>query len=336
MLSLLLTLALGAPPDVELLFFTAPWCGACRQMGPVVANLRRQGFPIREVDVDREPQTAGRYGVTALPTFVVVENGSARTRVVGATTEGRLRALVHPSRSPAPAPQPLPRTPDRPSATSIDPQVPGAAPDLARLRAASVKVVVRRAWEHWYGSGTCVGSDGGDAVVLTAAHVVRDAAGGSVEIVFPDGRQFPARVRYADPRRDVAVLVVATRQPLPTVPLGGRNPRPGEPVVSVGYPGGGRQRTLSGRVVSVGRWSGYTEASMSASQGHSGGGLFCDGRLVGVLWGSNGTSLYASLGDVRAALDAAGLSSVGRIDRQASEGPPRNADARPAAQVGRR
>lgn len=323
MLSLLLTWVLGAAPDVELLYFKAGWCGACRQMEPVVGNLRREGYPIREIDVDLHPATARRFGVTALPTFVLVEDGKARFRIVGATSENRLRRMIAQGRSPTPTS----KAPSRPRSSSEDAwprgrREPRPESELLLLRAASVKVSVRHFREHWYGSGTCVSSNGNRAVVLTAAHVVRYASQGRVTVTFPNGLHLAARVRYANPERDIAVLVVETKQFLPTVPVGQRTPRPGEPVKSIGYPGGGRQRTLAGRVISIGRWSGYTEASMSAAQGHSGGGLFHDGRLVGVLWGSGGTSLYASLDDIRLALDAAGLSSVWRGTVETSEVPP--------------
>lgn len=326
MLSLLLTFVLGAVPEGELLYFTASWCSACRQMKPVVDRLRLEGFPIRQVDVDRDPATARRFGVTALPTFVVVDQGKPPRRVVGATSEDVLRRMLADLHPAAPNLQ-MPSRPHSDSAKKSNRIARDSIQQtgLSQLKAASVKISVHQSREHWYGSGTCVWSDGNSAVVLTAAHVVRDAPGGRVTVTFPDGRSLAAHVRYANPKREMAVLTLSASRRLPTVPVGHQIPRPREPVISIGYPSGGRQRILAGTVVSVGRWDGFTEASMSAAQGHSGGGLFHEGRLVGVLWGSNGTSLYASLSDIRSALDAAGFSAITRTAFRRDECPTRQA-----------
>lgn len=319
MLPLLISLLIGGAADGELLVFAADWCPACRQMEPALGRLRREGFRVREVNVDREPEMTRRYGVTALPTFLVIADGKLRGRTVGATTEASLRRMLWPSEprqdsTAENAEHAEERTSQRNSANSA----PSAVSSLARLRAASVKVSVRQGREQWHGSGTCVWSDGDRAVLLTAAHVVRHAANRRVTVTFPDRLRLTARVQFADPRRDVAVLVAVAGRSLPCVPLGSTTLRPGAPVISIGYPGGGGQRVLIGRIVSVGRWSGFTEASMPATQGHSGGGLFQGGRLVGVLWGSNDTSLYASPSDLRAALDRTGFSYVGRVTGDAA------------------
>lgn len=314
MLPLLLSLFLGGAPNRELLVFTADWCPACRQMEPVVGRLQRDGFPVRKVNVDREPAWARRYTVTALPTFLALEAGKPCARVAGATTETALRRMLErtkPRRDfTAENAEHAEEKKRNPKSSALS--APSAVSSLALLKAASVKVSVRLAREQWYGSGTCVWCDGRRALVLTAAHVVRHAAGGVVFITFPDGRRLASHVRFADPRRDVAVLVAEITSAVPWVPLAQAPLRPGAPVTSIGYPGGGAQRVLVGRILSIGRWSGFTEASMPAQQGHSGGGLFQDGGLVGVLWGSNETSLYASPSDLRAALDRAGFSYVGR------------------------
>ena len=77
----------------EVLFFNATWCGPCRQMKPIVSNMRRQGFHMRDVDVDRHRELAEKYSVRAVPTFVFLENGSEVNRFSGGTTPEHLRRL---------------------------------------------------------------------------------------------------------------------------------------------------------------------------------------------------------------------------------------------------
>ncbi len=77
----------------EVLFFNATWCGPCRQMKPVVSQLRRQGFHLRDVDVDQHRTLAKQYGIHAVPTFVFVEHGQEVKRFSGGTSPERLRKL---------------------------------------------------------------------------------------------------------------------------------------------------------------------------------------------------------------------------------------------------
>jgi thioredoxin-like negative regulator of GroEL len=77
----------------EVLFFNATWCGPCRQMKPIVAQMRRQGYRLRDVDVDRDRALAEKYSIRAVPTFVFLENGSEVNRFSGGTSAEHLRAL---------------------------------------------------------------------------------------------------------------------------------------------------------------------------------------------------------------------------------------------------
>ena len=79
--------------DAVLLDFTATWCAPCRQMDPVVARLASQGYPVRKVDIDREPALAQQYRVSGVPCFVLVVGGQEAGRVVGATSYENLAGL---------------------------------------------------------------------------------------------------------------------------------------------------------------------------------------------------------------------------------------------------
>lgn len=77
----------------EVLFFNASWCGPCRQMKPIVTQLRRQGYRLRDIDVDKNRSLAQKHGIHGIPTFVFVKNGSEVHRFSGGTSADNLRKL---------------------------------------------------------------------------------------------------------------------------------------------------------------------------------------------------------------------------------------------------
>ncbi len=96
-------LALGAMvPGVaragEVLEFSGPGCLACQRMSPLVEKLKRQGYPIRVIDIQRAPRLARQLDITLLPTFVLIESGRAVKKIVGVTSERQLRSLAEAAR----------------------------------------------------------------------------------------------------------------------------------------------------------------------------------------------------------------------------------------------
>jgi thioredoxin 1 len=77
----------------EVLFFNASWCGPCRQMKPIVAQMRGQGYHMRDLDVDQNRSLAKQYGIRAIPTFVFVENGAEVNRFSGGTSPEALHKM---------------------------------------------------------------------------------------------------------------------------------------------------------------------------------------------------------------------------------------------------
>lgn len=81
------------PQETVLLDFYADWCGPCRAMVPIIEQLARQGYPIRKINIDHHPEVAARFGVRAVPCFVMVVNGREVARDVGLVSLARLEQL---------------------------------------------------------------------------------------------------------------------------------------------------------------------------------------------------------------------------------------------------
>ncbi|MEW4488978.1 thioredoxin domain-containing protein [Thalassoglobus sp. JC818] len=93
-LSLTCSTALSLDDQNVLYDFSATWCGPCQQVAPVVDRLHREGLPVRKVDIDQERDLAARYGIKAVPTFVLVIDGKEVERRSGYMSETDLRRLA--------------------------------------------------------------------------------------------------------------------------------------------------------------------------------------------------------------------------------------------------
>jgi len=82
-----------AGSETVLLDFYADWCGPCRAMNPVLEQLARRGYPIRKVNIDQHPDIAARFGVRAVPCFVMLVDGREVGREVGQVSLARLEQL---------------------------------------------------------------------------------------------------------------------------------------------------------------------------------------------------------------------------------------------------
>lgn len=82
-----------------LLDFHASWCGPCHMIAPLYANLSkthaRDGqLAFAKVDVDEQDQIAARFGITAMPTFVLLRDDGNVVDTVRGANPPAVSALV--------------------------------------------------------------------------------------------------------------------------------------------------------------------------------------------------------------------------------------------------
>ena len=69
---------------MELLYFSAPWCGPCRMFGPIMDRLSGEGLRIKKVNIDEEADLVSQYGIRSVPTVIKVDgNGNKLDMFVG-------------------------------------------------------------------------------------------------------------------------------------------------------------------------------------------------------------------------------------------------------------
>jgi len=137
---------------------------------------------------------------------------------------------------------------------------------------------------HGMGSGFIISADG---IILTNAHVVRDAR--EVTVKLTDRREFRAKVLGSDPKTDVAVLKIDAKN-LPVVPLASTdNLKVGEWVLAIGSPYGLDNTVTAGVVSAKGRtlpddsYVPFIQTDVAVNPGNSGGPLFnTRGEVVGI------------------------------------------------------
>lgn len=76
--------------------FWASWCGPCQMVGPLVEQLSEEMDSVKfvKVNIDEEPELAGRYHVASIPTFLLVKKGAVVKTEVGALPKQTLKNMI--------------------------------------------------------------------------------------------------------------------------------------------------------------------------------------------------------------------------------------------------
>ncbi len=79
-----------------LLDFWASWCGPCRMVSPIVDEIadERDDIKVGKINVDEEPELAAAFGISSIPTLIVMENGKPVRQSVGAIPKASILEML--------------------------------------------------------------------------------------------------------------------------------------------------------------------------------------------------------------------------------------------------
>jgi len=79
--------------------FWAEWCAPCRAMGPYVDKIAEDfegRVSVVKINTQDNPDIPAKYGINAIPTFLVIKGGEVVEQLVGSKSYDQLKAAVEP------------------------------------------------------------------------------------------------------------------------------------------------------------------------------------------------------------------------------------------------
>jgi serine protease Do len=135
------------------------------------------------------------------------------------------------------------------------------------------------------GSGFIIREDG---LIVTNNHVIENAK--DITVTLANKREYTAKVLGRDPKTDLAVLKIDSKEKLPVAPLGNSESlQVGDWVVAIGNPFGLNNTVTAGivsakgRAIGAGPYDDFIQTDAPINPGNSGGPLFNEqGEVVGI------------------------------------------------------
>ena len=77
--------------------FWAEWCTPCKAIAPALEQISEElgeKVTIAKLDIDENPDTAGKYGVMSIPTMILFKGGERAATKVGAAPKSQLQSWL--------------------------------------------------------------------------------------------------------------------------------------------------------------------------------------------------------------------------------------------------
>lgn len=81
---------------VVLLDFWATWCGPCQMIAPILNEVAEEcpDITVGKIDVDEEQELAMSFGITSIPTLIVIKNGKAVDKAIGMRAKNQIMEMI--------------------------------------------------------------------------------------------------------------------------------------------------------------------------------------------------------------------------------------------------
>jgi len=77
--------------------FWAPWCGPCRMVAPVVAELSEEyagKMSFYKMNTDENPAVPTKYGIRSIPSLLIFKGGELKGTIVGFRPKSDLKKRI--------------------------------------------------------------------------------------------------------------------------------------------------------------------------------------------------------------------------------------------------
>ena len=77
--------------------FWASWCGPCKMLAPIVAQIAEEQegkVKVGKINVDEQQELAAEYRVMSIPTLIVFKGGEAVAQSVGVQPKEQIESLI--------------------------------------------------------------------------------------------------------------------------------------------------------------------------------------------------------------------------------------------------